>query len=103
MIRSLKDSLARHNPSVPASDWDKPIWFPASTERPDKSWGEAAQSTCPLIGWVPSLYIGTQAGWRVDGIHYPSSAFEETLFAGSFTGGSPVGLTPVKPLILIPS
>lgn len=79
---------------IPDSEWEKPLYFRADTKRPHESWGPIAQTNCPLYGWIPSLFIGTHVGWKVNGVDYPLDAFEEISFPGDYTGACPVGLIP---------
>ena len=75
-------------------EWATPLYFSASREKPDPSWGING-SDFPFYGFTLSLYIGTHVGWIIDGKKYPREAFQEHRFDGTFTGGAPIGLTPL--------
>ena len=91
------------NPHIPPAEWDKPIYFPTEPAANVKKWWSnheaVVRSDFPFYGTTCSLYVGTHVGWTVNGKQYPRSAFTEHHFAGSFTGGAPVGLTPIQPLL----
>lgn len=77
---------------ITAEEWSTPVYFPAEAKSAHHNWDDAAHSSFSLCGWIPSLYIGTHVGWKVDGQQYSRETFEEHRFDGCFTGGTPVGL-----------
>ena len=79
----------------PSEDNLSACFFPASTVRPDPSWGPISRADCPLFGFIPSMYIGLHAGWEIDGKQYPANQFYQTSVPGDYTGACPVGLTPI--------
>lgn len=79
----------------PSTDDTPAHFFPASTKRPDPSWGPISRADCPLFGFIPSMFIGLHAGWEIDGKQYPVNQFYETSVPGDYTGACPVGLTPI--------
>lgn len=76
--------------------YTNPVYFPANTVRPDPSCGPISRAECPLFGFVPSIYAGFHAGWEIEGKQYPANQFFETIVPGDYTGGHPVGLTPIN-------
>lgn len=79
----------------PSADNTPTLFFPVSTKRPDPSWGPISRADCPLFGFIPSMFIGIHVGWEIDGKQYPAYQFYETSVPWNYTGGQPVGLTPI--------
>lgn len=76
-----------------------PIYFSTETYDQLHPWVRERLVGAPvysLYGWAPSLPYGVHAGWLVSGQQRPRAAFTEHLPAGDWSGGCPIGLTPIQ-------
>lgn len=97
-MNPYRAALEASNPHILAAQWEEPIYFSADDKTPKTYRNSPETAAIPFWGSVPSLYLGDHVGWIIGGIRYPREVFREWHPKGCFTGGHPVGLTPLQPL-----